>query len=144
MDVWVAHRVGGVWQEPVNLGQEVNSYATDCPRWLSDDDGTLVVASTRHDGLGDADLWFLLRRGDGWSTPVNFGAPINSFRAEWGPGFLDNGGELGGTMFFGSGRTGGQGRWDIWYSAFGNPGVLASMPVPVVPGAEDRDVTAFR
>ena len=144
MDVWVAHRVGGVWQEPVNLGQEVNTYATDCPRWLSDDDDTLVVASTRHDGLGDADLWFLLRRGDGWSTPVNFGTPINSLRAEWGPGFLDNGGELAGTIFFGSGRTGGQGRWDIWYSAFGNPGVLASMSVPAVPGAGGSGVTAFR
>jgi len=116
MDVWVAHKVGGVWQEPVNLGSLVNTAATDCPRWISDDGATLVLSSTRWGGFGGADLWSVQWDGTVWSAAVNLGLPINSSGAEWGPGFLDNHGTLSGVIHFGSGRAGGEGGWDIWRS----------------------------
>jgi len=47
---------------------------------------------------------------------MNMCPVINTSFAELGPGFLDNGGVIGGTIFFGSVRPGGYGGWDIWYS----------------------------
>ncbi|MCU0610568.1 MAG: hypothetical protein MUE60_02125 [Candidatus Eisenbacteria bacterium] len=116
MDAWVSRRSELGWSEPENLGAAVNSSATDCPRWLSDDGGTLLICSTRSDGHGDADMWIAQRQGDAWGPMVNMGAVLNTSAAEWGASFLDNNGVVGGTIFFGSGRTGGSGGWDIWYA----------------------------
>jgi hypothetical protein len=116
MDVWCSERAGDEWGVPYNVGTNLNSDRTDCPRWISDDGNTLIVCSTRTDGLGDADVWYSENDGQGWSAVVNLGTPINTGWAEWGVGFEDNEGTIGGTMFFGSGRGGGQGGWDIWYS----------------------------
>jgi len=122
LDVWVSHKVGGHWQEPVNLGGVVNSYAIDSPRWISDDGNTLIFDSNRYQGgLGSVDLWSVVKSGGEWLAPVNLGAPINSRSMEQGPGFVGNSGSLAGRMFFGSDRTGGHGGLDIWYSDFGRP-----------------------
>ena len=121
LDVWVAQRVGGEWQPPVNLGAIVNSSQIDCPRWLSDDGSNLIVASNRHGRIGGADLWSVVRSGAEWLAPVNLGSPINSRSDEWGPGFVGNDGGISGRMYFGSGRPGGHGGWDIWYSDLGSP-----------------------
>jgi len=119
VDVWMSQRVNGTWQEPTNLGSTVNSSATDSPRWLADDGASLVILSTRSGGYGASDLWYLVKAGNEWSRPYNFGSSINSTAYELGPGFLDNDGAIGGRIFFGSGRPGGFGGWDIWYSDFG-------------------------
>ena len=39
---------------------------------------------------------------------------------EMGSSFLENSGGIGGIMFFGSSRPGGQGNRDIWYSSDGS------------------------
>jgi hypothetical protein len=41
---------------------------------------------------------------------------LNSPAEEWGPGFLNNDGAVGGTIFFGSSRSGGEGGRDIWHA----------------------------
>jgi hypothetical protein len=116
MDVWCSVKTGDEWGTPFNMGTDLNSARTDCPRWISDDGNTLVVCSTRTDGLGDADVWYSQYDGQAWSAVLNLGAPINTGSAEWGVGFENNQGTMSGTMFFGSGRGGGHGGWDIWYS----------------------------
>ena len=122
LDVWVSQKVGGAWQTPVNLGENVNSPVIDSPRWISDDGNTLIIDSQRQEGrIGAVDLWFIVKSGADWLAPVNFGTPINSRWDEQGPGFLGNDGAIGGRIFFGSGRAGGLGGWDIWYSDFGYP-----------------------
>jgi hypothetical protein len=121
LDVWVSHRVGDVWQPAVNLGETVNTYAIDSPRWLSDDGMTLIIDSNRTGRIGGVDLWSVTKSGAGWLAPVNLGPPINSRTDEQGPGFLGNHGAPQGRMFFGSGRSGGYGGLDIWYSDFGFP-----------------------
>ena len=134
LDVWVAQRVGGEWQAPVNLGEAVNSALIDCPRWLSDDGLNLIVASNRYGRIGGADLWSVVRSGAEWLAPVNLGAPINSRSDEWGPGFVGNDGGIAGRIYFGSGRPGGHGGWDIWYADLGYPiagGVASSGSVTV-------------
>ena len=121
LDIWVSEKVGGEWQTPVNLGATVNSTSIDSPRWISDDGNTLIFDSSRSGGLGLVDLWYVVRSGTEWLAPVNLGAPINSRAHEQGPGFLGNNGAIGGRIFFGSGREGGHGGWDIWYSDFAAP-----------------------
>jgi hypothetical protein len=141
MDVWCSERTGDAWGVPFNMGANLNSANTDCPRWISDDGNTLIVCSTRTDGLGDADVWYSENDGQDWSAVTNFGAPINTGFAEWGVGFENNHGAVGGTMFFGSGRGGGHGGWDVWYSvettlgaeeqAMGSMSPLRTFPNPV-------------
>ncbi len=129
LDVWVSNKVGGAWQTPVNLGETVNSYGIDSPRWISDDGNTLIIDSTRPGGFGGADLWYIVKSGAEWLAPVSLGSPVNSHAAEWGPGFLGNDGAISGRIFFGSSRPGGYGGLDIWYSDFGYPVAAKSIGV---------------
>jgi OOP family OmpA-OmpF porin len=114
--VWVSRKVGGRWDTPVNLGSVVNSPQDEYPRWISDDGKTLVFASRRSGGYGGADLWYTTKVGGEWQTPVNFGPVINTSADEWGASFKCHRGVVGGIIFFGSGRPGGQGGWDLWQS----------------------------
>jgi hypothetical protein len=117
MDVWMFEKSGEGWGPGVNLGSAVNTAGTDCPRWISDDGATLVVASTRTDGHGGADLWTTTRVEGTWEAAVNMGDVLNTAADEWGPGFLGNEGTIGGTIFLGSARAGGLGGRDIWMAA---------------------------
>ncbi len=121
LDVWTSDRVGGEWQPMVNLGAAVNTVWFESPRWVSDDGATLIIDSNQPGRIGGFDLWAVVRNGAEWLAPVNLGAPVNSRMDDWGPGFLGNDGAVQGRIFFGSGRPGGSGGWDIWYSDFGHP-----------------------
>lgn len=113
-DIWVSQRSGSSWSTPVNLGPTVNTAEDDLPRWLSDDGRTMLICSTRTDGLGDADIWITENDGTQWSAPVNPGAPLNSAAAELGAWIADGKGSVHGPIYIGSGRDGGLGGWDIW------------------------------
>jgi len=116
MDVWVSEKSGGTWGEPYNMGSVINTSQTDCPRWLSDDGNTLVLTTGRAGGYGLTDLWYAVRSGEDWNEPVNLGPEVNSYTYELGPGFYCDHGDMGGVIYFGSGRGGGEGGWDIWMS----------------------------
>jgi Tol biopolymer transport system component len=116
-DVWVSHRSGSSWSTPANLGPTVNTAEIDCPRWLSDDGSTMLICSTRAGGIGNADMWITENDGVQWSAPVNLGTPLNSAADELGGWFAGDAGTPGGTIFFGSGRSGGSGGWDLWTAA---------------------------
>jgi len=116
MDVWMSEKTGETWSTPVNMGINLNSNSTDCPRWISADGNTLIICSTRSGGLGGADMYYSVKEEDEWNPLTNFGSPVNSNSAEWGPGFISNNGMIAGTILFGSGRNGGYGGWDIWQS----------------------------
>jgi hypothetical protein len=114
MDAWAFERSGEAWINPRNLGPQVNSYAVECPRWISDDGQTLVLVSTRVGGYGGADLWFTEWNGQAWDAVVNMGSVINSATDELGPDFQGNTQAIGGTIYFGSARPGGMGGRDLW------------------------------
>ena len=134
-DVWVSQRIGTSWSTPVNLGATVNTTADDCPRWLSDDGKTLLILSTRTDGLGGADNWVTQNDGTGWSAPTNLGAPLNSTADDVGAWFVGGGGSMHGTIYFGSGRDGRFGGWDIWTADEEPP---TAVPEPPPGQAGDR------
>jgi hypothetical protein len=114
MDVWVSEKTGDAWGTPENLGGPVSIGSYECPRWVSDDGDTLIIGSNRSGGEGGMDLWYAVKTGDEWGEPVNFGPVVNSPGWEAGASFYDNGGEIGGILYFSSTRGGGYGGGDMW------------------------------
>jgi len=58
-DLWVSTRStkDEPWQEPVNLGPTINSWADEVLPYISTDGSTLYFTSGRPGGLGNSDLW---------------------------------------------------------------------------------------
>lgn len=80
-DLWVTTRAdrNDPWDEPVNLGELINtSYDEDQPS-ISADGLSLYFASNRPGGMGNADLYVSTRptRMDPWSRPTLLSSTIN-------------------------------------------------------------------
>ncbi|MFC1634778.1 LamG-like jellyroll fold domain-containing protein [Planctomycetota bacterium] len=97
---------------PVNLGPTVNTPAANSSPSISADGLTLFFDSDRPGGSGDWDVWVTTREttNDDWGTPVNLGPTVNTSATEGNPGISADGLSL----FFDSGRPGGNGGRDIW------------------------------
>jgi len=120
-DLWVTTRAtkDDPWEEPVNLGQTVNSSAEDFAPSISGDSLSLYFASNRPGGLGLRDIWVTRRAtvSEPWGEPVNLGPAVNSSHEEAMPDISAD----GLTLFFcdymgGPHRPGGYGGQDIWVS----------------------------
>lgn len=119
-DIWVTQRIGGVWQEPQNLGPVVNSPANDSEPCIAPDSETLYFSSGRQGGFGSSDLWVTHRVDGQWTQPANLEVGVNSTGSEREP-FVSRDGRY---LFFTGIRDGGQGLSDIWYARrFGEPEV---------------------
>lgn len=94
MDLWVSERNGTFWEEPLNLGPEVNSAGDDVfPAF--DSNGRLYFASNGHPTLGGLDIFWTevdpsvapesrhWRDGDAWKPPVRMAFPINSLADDY-------------------------------------------------------------
>lgn len=75
----------------------------------------LVFASDRSGGLGGYDLYYAKKTADGWSSPVNFGHPINSEFDEFRPIISPSERFQNNLMIFSSDRPGGKGGFDLYY-----------------------------
>lgn len=101
----------GEWTKP-----EVVSFAgmySDLEPTFSADGKTLYFASNRPlNGIEpkDFDIWKVTRNSDGWSTPVNMGAPINTDYDEFYPSIT----KAGHLYFTASYKGQGRGREDIY------------------------------
>ncbi len=88
-DLWVARRAtrNDPWQEPENLGQQVNSPAADVRLHISADGLLLFFDSRRSGGQGGADLYMTRRKNlsDAWGEAVNLGPNVNSSESEYNP-----------------------------------------------------------
>ena len=95
MDLWVSERNGTFWEEPLNLGPEVNSPGDEVfPAF--DAQGRLYFASDGHPTLGGLDVFWTeidpdvapefrhWRDGDAWKEPVRLNFPINSLADDFG------------------------------------------------------------
>lgn len=74
----------GTWTEPLNLGQAVNSAATEMSPFLAADGKTLYFSSDGFSGYGGKDMYMSRRLDEtwtSWSQPQNLGPMINS--AAW-------------------------------------------------------------
>jgi Tol biopolymer transport system component len=109
--IFVSHCEATGWskpESPVFAGDGV-----EADPWFTPDGRTLYFISTRStDGVKrkDLDIWRVERAADGkWGTPLRLPEPVNSTAQEWCPRLAPEG-----SLYFGSGRPGGQGKTDIW------------------------------
>ncbi len=71
----------GIWSEPKNLGDMLNTAAKEDTPFLASDNETLYFASAGHPGYGMNDIFMTRRLDDtwqNWSKPVNLGPVINT------------------------------------------------------------------
>ncbi len=71
----------GHCQEPINLGDNINSVGADFAPFLAPDGRSLFFASFGHRGNGGSDIYVSHRLDDTWtkwSNPVNLGPLVNS------------------------------------------------------------------
>jgi hypothetical protein len=83
-DIYVARLVKGKYQIE-NVGLPINTTFRESNPFISPDEDFLLYFSSDSTGLGDVDLYITFKNPNGWSTPVNLGAPINSIKAEFCP-----------------------------------------------------------
>jgi len=81
-DVYVSHKTGSGWSNPVNLGDKVNTSENEMFPFVAGDN-MLYFASKGHAGLGGLDL-FSIELDDKKSEPVNLGYPINTSKDDFG------------------------------------------------------------
>lgn len=124
-DLWMA-TVGadGRWNEPVNLGDSINTPGQEMSPLIHPDGQTLYFSSDGHPGMGGMDLFVSRKREDGkWGKPVNLGYPINTLADELAL-IVDAAGEW---AYFSSDKLGGSGGYDIYRFEL----QAESRPVPV-------------
>lgn len=110
-DIWYAQlNQAGVWMQPVNLGDTINTSENEISPFLHPDGVTLYFASKGHPGVGNYDI-FMSRKVNGkWTPPVNLGYPINTEKDEMSL-IVD---ATGKTAYYASVRDGGYGKQDIY------------------------------
>jgi outer membrane protein OmpA-like peptidoglycan-associated protein/tetratricopeptide (TPR) repeat protein len=97
----------GSWSEPQVLTFFDDTVNVQHP-FLSSDGRELYMSSDSRDGYGGKDIYVSSRTAEGWSTPVNLGAIINTSRDEVFP-TLNNG-----DLFFSSNGHSAMGGLDIF------------------------------
>jgi hypothetical protein len=105
-------RADFIFGTPTNLGPTVNSSAVEAEPSISADGLLLFFNGDRSGGLGGWDIWLSTRptTEDEWAVPENLGLTINSSGNEYGASMTAD----GLTLVFGSNRSGGYGRSDIY------------------------------
>lgn len=109
MDIYVCKKNGEGWDQPVNIGAEVNSSGDEVFPYIRKD-GVLYFSSDGHVGFGGLDV-FSSNKNDGKFTNVkNLGSPLNSFTDDFAIIFSDDSNK----GYFSSDRSGGLGSDDIY------------------------------
>jgi Tol biopolymer transport system component len=85
-DLWISKPVAGIYGEPVNLGDSINTAAGEIDPYVTPDGRTIVFGSAgRPDGLGDIDLYVSFRKADGWTAARHLGGGVNSSATDFSP-----------------------------------------------------------
>lgn len=127
-DIWVSERKAGVWSDPVNLGDSVNTPGLEQSPFIHPDQQSLYFSSTGWPGMGQGDLFLSrLKRNGVWTLPENLGYPINTHDDDIGLS-LNAGGDR---AYFASNR--GEGR-DTDIYAFEMPAEKRPVPVSYMQG----------
>lgn len=83
-DLWYAKFGDEGWEDPVNLGPEINTPLDEQFPFIHSDNTTLYFSSEGHPGMGKSDLFITRLKPDGtWETPKNLGYPINTSGYDW-------------------------------------------------------------
>ncbi len=114
-DLYVSHKVNGLWSKAKPLGKAVNSVADETWACLSPDGRTLWFTSARRGGQGGQDIYTAtLDKNGAWKKVKNAGKVINTQFDEESPYITANNRVL---YFSSKGHTG-MGGYDIFRSEF--------------------------
>ncbi len=101
------------WRPAQPLGPPINSPKNEGAAFFSaDGQWAFITLCDRIDGRGSCDLYFSELMGTDWQPPQNLGPEINTSAWESHPSLTHDRRRL----YFASGRPGGLGGSDIWYS----------------------------
>lgn len=84
-DIWVCHKnANGKWNEPLNLGANINSAGDESCPFIHADNQTLYFNSNGHECYSDKpDIFVSKKLAEGkWSVPENIGYPVNTIDDE--------------------------------------------------------------
>ena len=108
LKIYEAQRGKYDWEQVRELPFNSNNYTCVHPA-LSADGGRLYFSSNMPGGYGGMDLYYVERRSDGWSQPINLGPEVNTPSNEVFPYLHESG-----TLFFASNGHGGFGGLDLY------------------------------
>ncbi len=109
-DIWVCRRNrDGSWDQPINVGEPVNTEFDEVTPWLSPDNQTLSFSSNGHPGLGGFDIFTATEIG-GVVVTQHLGTPINTPADDIAFSLSSDGHHA----FLSSNREGGSGGFDIY------------------------------
>ena len=130
MDLWQTTMIEeGVFSEPVNLGQPINTMRDEMSPFIHADGVTLYFVSEGHRGMGGQDIFFSrLKKDDTWGEPINIGYPINTEKHDAGL-FINGKGDI---AYFSSNKKGGYGGTDLYW--FELPESVRPLPVTYFKG----------
>jgi len=110
---WCEKDNEGRWKAAQPLGPPINSDRNEGAAFFSaDGQWAFITLCDRPDGRGSCDIYFSELDGDRWLPPKNLGPVVNSPAWESHPSLTHDRKRL----YFASGRPGGQGGSDIWYT----------------------------
>lgn len=114
-DLYYSVFENGKWNEPVSLGNSINSSADETEASLYKDGNLLYFSSNRNGGYGKFDIYVSQKSENGkWGSPVNMGKDINTSENECSP-FIHPDGQV---LYFSSDGyvDESMGGFDIFYS----------------------------
>ena len=139
-DLYIATVEGKSWQEPVNMGNVVNSEGWDSQPSISSDGSKIVFASTRDGGYGGIDLYITEKNHLGlWGVPQNLGSIVNTPYKDSSPYLAPDGKSL----YYASEGHPGLGGQDIFYSLFDNGRWTSplNLGAPINSSGDDKNFT---
>jgi hypothetical protein len=77
MDLFVSQEKNGIWSEPLNLGDAVNSSANEFYPYL-DPENNLYFSSDGFEGFGGYDIYVCKFKSNTWEKPINLSTPVNT------------------------------------------------------------------
>lgn len=79
-DIYAMQMKNGVWQNPENLGQKINSNYDEVSSFMTKGTQLIFYSSNRKEGCGGFDVFYSSFSAihKDWDIPVNLGLPINS------------------------------------------------------------------
>ena len=78
-DIWMSRiQKDGSYQNPVNLGPQINSEDEEFSPFYDSHEHKLYFASNWHYGFGGQDIFYIEYKRNAWTTPKNLGHAVNS------------------------------------------------------------------
>jgi outer membrane protein OmpA-like peptidoglycan-associated protein len=140
LGLFFSTRTGGEWSEPVPYEFNSENYSLVHPTF-SRNGQRIYFASGNPEGYGGSDIHFMEKTPDGWSAPMNIGAPVNGPHNELFPFAANNG-----VLYLSSNRPGGAGALDIYITTFANGewNEPEALPAPINSEYDDLGFTCDR